>query len=163
METNNEERETGEIVLSAKEVKALEKRLRTAHKFVEAMNFDERFRRSISRMMGRAAEQDVEDMLKVGEELCDKYLDAVIAEVITHYATVYDKKTLKGMVKFAKSKAGKSYFDNYDNLEVLLVALSTKWMQAIAFEAMERYDQLILKRQVDNGISYSKFVPPLYV
>jgi len=91
------------------------------------------------------------------QEAATNLLDELFENTVEIYNNRLDKSTLRNILKFYKSNAGKELVKSSIDIEKDMAVMSSQWQSKM----LEAAAVLVLKRQAEKGINASDYIPPI--
>jgi hypothetical protein len=129
-----------------------------AKEILERMGAKERHLKSVENSTSGTAKDGWKDIVI---EEAESSIDQLVESSALIYASAFSEQDLKDILNFCDSPAGQKYFESSGMLEALLSRAGQNWTQQLLERSEERYQKEYYKRKAEEGIAFSKYIPPL--
>ena len=104
-----------------------------------------------------AKQYSVYGLGEIVREAAESTLDKLFEDVVKLYNDKLDKTTVKKLLRFYKSDAGRKFVKASPLIEQDLIDLSARWQEDLLNVA----SGLVLKKRAEKGINARDYIPPL--
>lgn len=91
----------------------------------------------------------------------DENAKTLIDKLVSFYDEKFTADEIQNILTFVKTESGKRILDILTGGDEELIELSSNWFKELMEESISERQQNLLKEQIERGVSWRDYVPPL--